>query len=310
VKLLVLGGSGFIGSRVVQRLIQHGHSVLALARDRDKAETLRRMGAHPRLGDLERRETLRDAMEGAEVVVNLAFPTFLGRMTMYRMRRDARMGLVQMQNLLEAVTDVGPVPVVLTEGSMAFGDSGTGWLDETSMYRFDRGHGRLLRLSVPYAQQMATERQLPIVTVSISGAYGPGSWFKESLYSYIAKGRGMVVGEGRNVWSFVHVDDVVDAYRLVVEQLPIGRTFALADSEPVTYIDFANFIADQLGKRHVKHMSPWVARLLMGSVLCEALTMNQRVSSTRARTELGWLPRYDTYRVGIPAVIEAIRKHR
>jgi nucleoside-diphosphate-sugar epimerase len=213
-----------------------------------------------------------------------------------------------MQNLLEAVTAVGPVPVVLTEGSMSFGDSGTGWLDETSAYTFDRGHGRLLRLSVPYAQHIATARQLPIVTVSISGAYGPGSWFKESLYTYIEKGRGIVVGDGQNIWSFVHVDDVADAYRLVVEQLPIGRTFTLADNEPVTYSDFANFLADQLRKPHVKHLPPWVARVLMGSVLCEALTMNQRVSSTRARTELGWRPRYDTYRVGIPAVIEAIRQ--
>jgi len=303
-----LGGTGFIGRRVVKILIEHGHSVFALARDRDKAETLRRMGAVPRLGDLERRETVREAIEGAEVVMNLAFPGFLGRMTMHRMRRDARRGLVQMQNLLEAVTDVGPVPVVLTEGSMAFGDSGTGWLDETSAYTFDRGHGRLLHLSVPYAQRMATERRLPIVTLSISGAYGPGSWFKESLYTYIERGRGMVVGDGRNIWSFVHVDDVVDAYRLVVERLPIGRTFTLADDEPVTYNDFANFLADQLGKPHVKHMPPWAARLLMGRVLCEALTMNQRVSSARARTELGWRPRHDTYRTGIPAAVEAIRQ--
>lgn len=307
-KILVLGGTGFIGSRIVKDLVVHGHTVFALTRDRDKADTLQRLGAEPRLGDLEQRQTLREAMEGVEVVVNLAFPNFLGRMTMRRMRRDAKAGLVQMQNLLETVSDVGPLPVVLTEGSMAFGDSGTGWLEESSKYTFDRGHGRLLRLSVPYARRMASERKLPIVTVSISGAYGPGSWFKESLYAYIEKGRGMVVGDGQNIWSFVHVDDVVGAYRLVVEKLPVGRTFTLADDEPVKYVDFANFLADQLGKPHVKHMPRWVAKVLMGSVLSEALTMNQRVRSTRARTELGWRPRYATYREGIPAVVEEIRR--
>jgi nucleoside-diphosphate-sugar epimerase len=244
VKLLVLGGTGFIGGRTVRTLVQHG--VLALTRNREKAEMLRRMGAQPCLGDLERRETLRSAIAGAEVVVNLAFPDFLGRMTMRRVRRDARAGLVQMQNLLETVSDIGPMPVVLTEGAMAFGDSGTGWLDEASAYTFDHGHGRLLRLSVPYAQRMATERRLPIVTLSLSGAYGNGSWFRESLYTYIVKGKGMVVGEGRNMWSFVHVDDVAEAYRLVVEQLPIGRTFTLADDDPVTYVDFANFLAENL----------------------------------------------------------------
>ena len=116
----------------------------------------------------------------------------------------------------------------------------------------------------------------------------------------------MVVGDGLNVWSFVHVDDVVEAYRLVVEKLPIGQTFTLADDEPCTYVDFANVIADQLDKPHVKHMPKWIASVLLGSVLCEAMTMNQKVKNIKVKTQLGWKLKYPSYRVGIPAAIAEI----
>jgi len=305
-KVFVFGGTGFIGSRIVKCLVQTGHAVSALARTHEKAETLKQMGASPHLGDLDKRETIRDVIKGSELIINAAFPFFLGRMTMGRVRRDSQEGFNQMKNLLDTISEIGKIPVILTEGSMAFGDSQSNWLDENSPYKFDKGHGRLLQFSAPYAQRMMTEKKLSIITMSLSGAYGPGTWFKESLYSYIKKGRGMVVGDGRNVWSFVHVDDVAEAYRLVVEKLPIGQTFTLADDEPCTYVDFANFIADQLGKPHVKRMPKWIANILLGSVLSEAMTMNQKVKNTKAKTQLGWKLKYPSYRVGIPAAIAEI----
>jgi nucleoside-diphosphate-sugar epimerase len=98
----------------------------------------------------------------------------------------------------------------------------------------------------------------------------------------------MVVGHGENVWSFVHVDDVAEAYRLVAKKRPIGKTFTLADDEPCTYAEFANFVADQMGKPHVRHMPKWLASVLLGRVLCKAMTMNQRVKNIKTKTELSW----------------------
>jgi len=307
-KVFVFGGTGFIGSRIVACLVQNGHTVSSLARSLKKAESLKQMGASPHLGDLDKRETIRDAVKGSELIINAAFPSFLGRMTMARVRKDSREGFNQMKNLLETISENGKIPVVFTEGSMAFGDSGSNWLDESSPYKFDKGHGRLLQFSTPYAQRLTEEKNIPAITMSLAGVYGPGTWFRESLYSYVKKGRGMVVGDGRNVWSFVHVDDVAEAFRLVVEKLPFGQTFTLADDEPCTYVDFANFVADQLGKPRVKHMPKWIAGVLLGSVLCEAMTMNQKVKNTKARDQLGWKLKYPSYKVGIPAAISEIEK--
>jgi len=307
VNVAVLGGTGFIGGFVVQNLVAHGHAVVALARSEEKAAALISMGAEPRIGDLSTGQGLRGAVAGAEVVVNVAFPGFLGRMTMRRVRRDAQEGLRQVQNLLSVMADRGrDVPLLLTEGTMALGDSGEGWLDETSPYKFDRGHGRLLRLSAPYAHRAATELGLRVMILSISGAYGPGSWFAESLYAYIKQGRGMVVGEGSNIWSFVHVADVAEAYRLMIEKQPIGETVTLADDQPVHYVDFANAVADQLHRPHARHMPVWLARMFLGPVLCEALTMNQSVRNAKAKRLLGWCPVYPRVDGGIAATLEVL----
>jgi len=149
---------------------------------------------------------------------------------------------------------------------------------------------------------------MAIITMSLGGTYGPGTWFKESVYAYIKKGRGMIVGRGENVWSFVHVDDIAEAYRLAVKKLPIGQTFTLADDVPCTYVDFANFVADQMKKPRVKHMPVWLANPLLGSVLCEAMTMNQKIKNVKAKTELGWKLMYPSYKEGIPATLAEIER--
>ena len=304
--VFVFGGTGFIGSRVVTSLVRSGHTVSALARSQEKAGFLRKLGASPRLGDLAQPQTIPDAIKGAEVIVQAAFPPFLGRSTTRRVRRDGEVGLIQMKNLLEAVVQVNKVPVILTEGTMLRGDSGDGWLDETSPYRFDKGHGRLGEPSIPYVLKMERQHNLPLVRIMITGAYGPGSWFKESVYDYVKKGWFRIFGDGKNIWSLVHVDDVAEAYRLAVEKLPIGQSFVVADDEPCTMLDFANLVAREMGKPPVKFFPKWVGGIMLGNVLLEALTMNQRARNTKAKKELGWKPKYPTYKEGIPAVIREL----
>lgn len=305
-KVFVFGGTGFIGSRVVASLVRSGHTVSALARSQGKADFLSKLGASPRLGDLEQPQTIPDAIKGCEVIVDAAFPPFTGRSTMRRVRRDREVALIQMKNLLEAVVRVKQVPLILTEGTMFLGDSEDGWLDEASPYKLNKGYGRLGELTIPYIQRMKEQYHLPLIKIMITGAYGPGSWFKESVYGYMKKGWFRVFGDGKTVWSLVHVNDVAEAYRLAVEKLPIGQSFIVADDEPCMMVDFANLVAREMGKPPVKFVPKWVGGILAGSVTLEAMTMNQRVRNTKAKKELGWKPKYPTYKEGVPAVIREL----
>lgn len=306
-RVVLFGATGFIGGRVARRLVDAGHEVLAVVRDPARARDLLTQGVQVERGDLLDQGTYRGALVTADVIVNSAFPAFTGRSTMGRARRDARAGLMVVRNLLETVAEVASgTPVVLTEGTMGLGDSGSGWLDEESPHRFDMGHGRLLRYSVPWVEQFTAAHDLRVITLNISGAYGAGSWFQESLYELLKKGWLRVFGDGQNLVSVVHVDDVADAYRLAVEKQPIGETFLLADDEPGTFLDFANAVARAVGKPPVGRAPKWMGRLILGQVLLEALTMNQRVRNTKARDKLGWELRYPTQREGIPAALAEI----
>ena len=181
-------------------------------------------------------------------------------------------------------------------------------MDETSPYRLDKGWGRTLDLEVPYVQKMAQQHHLPLIKIMIPGAYGPGGWFKESFYDNMKKGWFRIFGDGKNVWTLVHVDDVAEAYRLAAEKLPVGQSFVVADDDPCSMVDLANFVARQMGKPPVKFFPfpKWVGRIMLGSVLLEALTMTQRVRNTKAKRELGWKPKYPTYKEGLPAVIREL----
>src|SRR4030067_2712168 len=99
-KVFVFGGTGFIGSRVAASLVRSGHSVSALARSQEKADFIRKLGASPHIGDLEEPETIPGAIKGTDVIVHAAFPSFLGRFNMKRMRQDREIALIQMKNLV------------------------------------------------------------------------------------------------------------------------------------------------------------------------------------------------------------------
>lgn len=304
-RVCVFGGSGFIGSRVVRSLVGGGHEVSALARGEEKASLLGKLGASVVMGDLERPETVREAVGGSEVVVSLATPSFVGRLGKRKLRLLGEGKLRQTRNILEAALEAGRKPVILSEGTAVFGDCAGRWVDESAPYN-PSGFALIGKPASLYARRVAEEKGLPLVRMLPGGVYGAGSWFAEMLLPLLRRGWFRVIGDGRNLVSYVHVDDVAEAYRLAVERLPYGESFALVDDEPCRSLDFINFVATQVGKPPVKSIPRGVAGLLVGRVVAESLTLSCRVRNQKAKSLLGWRLKYPTYREGVPAAISEI----
>jgi nucleoside-diphosphate-sugar epimerase len=108
-----------------------------------------------------------------------------------------------------------------------------------------------------------------------------------------ARERGMVqiVGDGLNVWSNVHIDDVSDLYLVALAKAPAGA-FYFAENGEASFGDIAAAIARRLGLRGVESLPPEVAARRWGEAKAYfSLGSNSRVRSVRARSELGWTPR-------------------
>ena len=141
---------------------------------------------------------------------------------------------------------------------------------------------------------------LPAVVVRPSHVYGPGGWYAEELISRLrSPGRFAVIGDGRNLWDVVHVDDVAAALVLAIEQAPPGSTYHVVDDEPITFYDFMALTAEELGVGPPRRIPASLARVVAGRNAVDAVVRSARSSNTRIKRELGWAPRFATAREGV-----------
>lgn len=306
-KVCIFGGAGFIGSRVVKCLLSSGHEVVAMVRNQQKASELARLGAAAKFGDLRNKEDIRQAMKGAQIAINLAVPSYKGHVGAGRVRAIAREFMEYVQSVLDESQRVGGIPVIISEGTFIWGDSGNGWHDETSEFK-PLGMGRIGELSTPYIKKLMEEKRAPIIRLIAAATYGATGWFEYAIYDLMKKGWFRTFGDGRNIMSYVYIDDVAEAYRLAVEKQPVGESFAIVDDHPVEFREFANCVARHLHKPPVKSLPKWMGNLITGKIWVEELTMNHRVRNTKAKEKLGWHPAHASCEQGIPEAIKEIER--
>lgn len=292
---------------MVSCLLSHGHEVVALIRDRQKGASLSRQGASIQIGDLRNQDDILKTIKGTRIAINLAVPSYAGRLGMGRVQHLAIQHMQNVKSIVEAAGKAGNIPLIISEGSLMWGDSGDGWVDETSELR-PLGMGRAGELAVPYVQKMIDETKAPVIRIAPCAVYGAGSWFQNAVYTLMKKGWFRTFGNGQNIMSFVYVEDVAEAYRLAVEKQPLGERFAIADDTPTRFKDFANCVAKVMGKPPVKSMPGWLGSLFAGKVMVEQLTMNHQVRNARAKEKLGWRPQYPSFEQGIPKAIAEIER--
>jgi nucleoside-diphosphate-sugar epimerase len=100
-------------------------------------------------------------------------------------------------------------------------------------------------------------------------------------------------GDGSQIWSMVHREDVAEAYALAIEHAPVGARYVLADDHPLAVREIAGAIARTTGAE----ATPWAREEVLEKLgpYGEALLSGARVSAAKARRELGWVPRHASF---------------
>lgn len=283
-KVFCTGASGYIGGSVAAHLVAGGHHVTGLVRSAEKADAVRARGIAPLLGTLDDAGILSQAARAADVVVNAA-------------SADHKGSVVAM---LDALAGSGKL-LIHTSGSSIVGTRARG---ERSDAIFDEdtpvvpSPARTARVALNELIRSYCDKGCRPVIICPSLIYGIGHGagrdsVQVPLLIKLARKRGNAAhaGPGENIWSNVHIDDLVTLYALAIEKAPAGR-FYFAENGENSMRETCQAINRMLGfAGPPAAMSMAEAAAEWGEGTTEdTMASNSRVRAKRARRELGWQP--------------------
>lgn len=307
----VTGGSGFIGRRLVQRLVGEGHTVRALARSDASASKVAALGAEPVRGDLADPAALTAAADGATVAFHLA--AHLGEWGPWE---DFERGnVVGTRNVLAACEEAGVKRFVHcgTEAALMAG-APLVQVDESAPLRPDsRAPYPATKAKAEQAVRAAAREGFETVALRPRFVWGKGdTTLLPEMVATVEAGRFAWVGGGRNVTETTHVDNVVEGLILAAEKGRSGEAYFVTDGKSVVFREFVSELLRTQGVEPPDRSLPAWSAAPMARV-CEAawkllplpgeppmttfrswlLTQECTIDISKARSDLGYSPIID-----------------
>ena len=304
----VTGGSGFVGGRLIERLVREGWSVSALARSDRAADSVRSRGAAPVRGDLSDRAALEGGLKGADVCFHVAAKVEdFGPWPAY-----VAVNVEGTRNVLRAcrAAGVGRAVHVSTEAVLMHGQPLIG---------ADESYPLALRSPAPYSRSKALGEMvvleesrdgLAAMIVRPRFVWGRGdTTLLPVLVEGTRSGAFRWVGGGRHLTSTAHVENVVEGLLCAAEHGRGGRAYFVTDGDPLPFRDFVGELIATQGVTPPSGSVPApVARALAatGETAWKLLPLRGAppltrfaswvasqectIDDTRARSELGYAP--------------------
>jgi 2-alkyl-3-oxoalkanoate reductase len=306
-RVFVAGATGAVGKPLVLALLAAGHQVTAMTRSDGKARALAAAGAEPAVADgLDQAAVLRAVTSiGPEVIIHQM--TGLARMKNLK-NFDAEFAVTNRlrtegtEHLLAAARAAG-VRRVIAQSYGNWNYARTGTASKTEDDSFDPAppkNQRLTLAAIEYVEQAVTHADgLEGVALRYGSFYGPGTGIAADgdIAAQVRKRRFPVVGDGAGIWSFIHMDDAASAAVAAVERGAPG-VYNIADDEPAPVAVWLPELARALGAPTPRHVPVWLGRLAVGEVGVSMMTQIRGAANTKAKQELGWKPRYQSWRDG------------
>jgi nucleoside-diphosphate-sugar epimerase len=302
-KVFVAGATGAIGRFLLPQLREAGHEVVALTRSPERASLRRGEGAEPVVGDALDRDTVievvRDAAPDAVVHQLTAIPAAINpRRFASQFEQTNRLRTEGTHNLLAAAGAVGAERFVAQSVAFLYEPVGDVVKDEdAATYQnpapeFRDALGALLELERAVGEAGGT-------VLRYGYFYGPGSAYAGdgSIAEQVRKRRFPIVGDGRGVFSFIHLRDAATATVAALERGG-GGVFNIVDDEPAPVREWLPAYAEALGAKPPHRVPRAVARLAAGRHATVIMTAQRGASNARAKEQLGWAPEYASWRQG------------
>ncbi|GAA3621934.1 SDR family oxidoreductase [Kineosporia mesophila] len=281
-RVLLTGGTGLIGSAVVTELLDHGHTVLALARSDASATAVGRAGAEPLRGGLADLDVLRAGADQVDGVIHTAFGKD------YSSVEAVTASIAEETAALETLGSVlkgSDRPLVIAAGTPVVPGRPATEADPTST---DGPGGDRVRASIAVLE-LATRgvRSSSIRLPRTVHNHGTGGF--AGALTQIACQSGVVgyPGDGTQRWPAVHALDAAQLFRLALEQAPAGTAWHAVNDEGDQVRDIATVIGRRLGLS----VQPLPTETF-GPIMGPSFAADQPATSAHTRQALGWKPQH------------------
>jgi nucleoside-diphosphate-sugar epimerase len=310
--VFIAGATGAVGRSLIPLLREHGHEVTGTTRSPDRAAALEALGARPAVADgLDRESMIRAVREAApDAIVHqmtglrglkLAKPDKTFALT-NRLRTEGT------DNLLAAARAAGVERIVA--------QSYAGWpyerngapvkTEDDPLQAVGPKGARETLAAIKHVER--TVRAAGGVVLRYGGFYGPGTGLTRGgdQVELVRRRKFPIVGDGGGIWSFCHIEDAAAATVAALERARVGGDgviYNVCDDEPAPVRDWLPALARAAGAPAPRRLPAWLVRPLLGEAMIAMLTDVRGASNARAKAELGFQPRWPTWREGFAAAL-------
>jgi nucleoside-diphosphate-sugar epimerase len=275
--IALTGATGFIGSHVLTELQQHGHEVTALVREPGQADAVASRGATPAVVDLHDRPSVVRLLRQADGAVHTASP---GDAT------SADLDSAVVDAAIDAFAGTGR-PYVHISGLWIYG-AGTSITEESPL-----NPPALVAWKEPIERRVLGASDMRGVVIVSGVAYGDGGGGMPGLLLGSPRdddGNLIMLGNGQQHWATVHVADLADFFRRVLERDSARGRYIVGDGLNPTVAELTDAAAVAAGAPGAVSGSDDEARARLGDYFAEVLLLDQATAAPKARAELDWHP--------------------
>jgi len=276
-KVALTGAAGYIGSHILNELHKHGHEVTALVRDDAQAEVVAAHGAVPAVADLSDQPAVAKLLADADGAVHTASP---GDDT------SADLDSAVADAAIDAYAGTGKAYLHIS-GLWIYGSNPS--ITEESPFHAPA----LVSWREPIERRVLGANDMRGVVIVSGSAYGDGGGGIPGVLLGSPRdsdGNLIMVGTGRQHWLTVHVADLADFFRRVLEDGSARGRYVVADGANATVAELTEAAAVAVGAPGAVAGSDDEARARLGDAFAEVLLLDQGTGAAKARSELHWSP--------------------
>ena len=315
-KVFLAGATGVIGRPLVSQLVENGHEVTAMTRSEERATQLRALGVSPVVCDVFDRDTLFSVVAAAtpDAIVHqlTSIPEHIDpRNAAKDLAATNRLRTEGTRNLMNAAKAAGVRRFVAQSFAPYYTPGPSTPANEgESLYENPP------QVMAETVQALQTTEDIVLNTEGVDGIalryghfYGPGTIYAldGSVTETVLKRRFPILGKGSGTFSFIHVADAASATFLALNNGKPG-IYNVVDDDPAPVADWLPIYAELLNAPPPMRLPKFVGHLAAGRFAIFLMAEQRGVSNQKAKQELGWRPRYASWRDGFRVELSTIDK--